>query len=261
MCERPTSVDETRLSAAADGDELATGDELAWEALSHEAMLAHQNGRCNDAIILWRRAASLTQHFAADDPRRAATLSNLATADALSDQLERAEEGFRAAGRAWEAARSWTMNMAVTGTARSSLFHHRLEMKHRDQYKSHLRSRFCQSIDAGDAASAFNHGVVLTCLDHEEGGRQRIATAIELRRRAVGAADPGHVIMTRTLAALDGTGETAGPQLEHGESTARPGTPDALQRWAQARPPQLNDERRLISAVCLTAILNQRDFM
>ncbi len=236
-----------------------SGDELAWEALSREALVAHGCCRRREAVILWHRAASLSAGFASGDPRRAAGISNQAMAWALSDAIDRADAGFRAASDAWDAARMWSTEMSVKGTARSSLFHHRLEMKHRDSFKAHLRARYRGWIEAGEAASGFNRGIVLICLDRDEEGRTLLAGSATLREQSFGATDPGLALMLRTLAALGGPDADA---YRHRATIAETDpSRDALARWTQGRPPQLDDVRRLLAAVCLTAIFDERDFL
>lgn len=209
--------------------------------------------------MLWHRAAALSAGFSAGDPRHAASISNRAMAWALSDDIARAEAGFREASDAWKASRKWSMEMTVQGTARSSLFHHRLEVKHRSSFKEHLRARYRGWIEAGEAASAFNRGIVLICLDHNEAGRAQLADAATLRERAFGTTDPGLALMMRTLAALGGPdADTCRERAQAAESTP---SRDALTRWVQERSPQLNDVRRLLGAVCLTAMFSERDFL
>ncbi len=237
----------------------ASEDELVWEALSREAVLAYGCSRRREAILLWHRAAELSAGFPAGDPRRAASLSNEATSWALNDSLGRSQDGFRAAIDAWGAARDWSGQMAVQGMARSSLFHHRLEVRHRDSFKTHLRARYVRWIAAGEAASTFNLGIVLICLDRDEAGRDRLAEATALREEAFGATDPGLHVMLRTLAALGGPGA----ELYRTRAATAETQPsrDALTRWTQDCSPRLDDVRRLLGAVCLTAIFAQRDIL
>jgi len=237
----------------------ASEDELVWEALSREAVLAYGCSRRREAALLWHRAAELSASFPSGDPRRAASISNEALCWALDDSLDRSHAGFCAAIDAWEAARDWSAQMAVQGVARSSLFHHRLEVRHRDSFKTHLRTRYVRWIAAGQAASAFNLGIVLICLDRDEAGRTRLAEAAALRERGFGAADPGLFLMLKVLAAL------GGPDAELYQARAATAeaqlSRDALTRWTEDCSPRLDDVRRLLGAVCLTAIFAQRDFL
>ena len=253
MCAEPISAGEEALAPD------LSGDELAWEALSREALVAHGSCRRNEAAVLWHRAAALSAGFPPGDPRRATSISNQALAWALSDAIDRAEAGFRAATDAWETSRRWSAKMVVHGTARSSLFHHRLEVKHRDSFKAHLRARYRGWIDAGEAASAFNRGIVLICLDRDEAGRAELAEAAILREKAFGAAEPGLALMLRTLATLGGPDADA--YRERAMIAESDPSRDALARWMQGRSPHLDDVRRLLGAVCLTAIFDERDFL
>lgn len=259
MFAKPISADEASVSGAAETKETLTGDELAWEALSWAAAEDHARGRSSDAIVLWQRASTLSRQFSGGDPRIAASLSNSAVADALLDRLEDAAAKFLAASRAWNEARLWSETMTVGGTARSSLFHHRLETRHRDCFESHLRMRYRTRIDAGEAVSAFDHGIVLLCLNDDRAGQQRITEASSLRLKACGASDPVYLYMKTTLAALAGAdmAEDSSPKRSILEDISRSG----LERWRQERPRHLDDVRRLLGAICLTALFDPHDFL
>ena len=238
-----------------------SGDELAWEALSREALEAHGANRAGEAAVLWRRAALIAAAFPADDPRRAASLGNEALACALDDDLERAEAGLRAALEAWGDSANWIGGMRVRGTARSSLFHHRLEVRHRASFETHIRARYGRWMDGCLGASLFNHGIVLVSLDRDEEGRAQLARAVERRRNAFGGSDPGLAFMLRTLAGLCPDEDEAEACLDRAGAAMSDPSPDGLERWQRDRPPQLDDVRRLLSAVCLTAIFAERDFL
>jgi len=238
-----------------------SGDELAWEVLSREALEAHDANTAGEAAVLWRRAALIAAGFAADDRRRAASLGNKAMAGAFDDDLECAEVGLRAALEAWGDTASWIGGMRVRGTARSSLFHHRLEVRHRDNFEAHIRARYGRWIDGGLGASLFNHGIILVSMDRDEAGRAQLARAVECRRNAFGGADPALAFILRTLAGLCPDEAEAEACLDRAGAAMTDPSPDGLERWQRDRPPQLDDVRRLLSAVCLTAIFAERDFL
>lgn len=251
MCAGPISV------ASLPG----TADELCWEAISREAMESHDSGRNDDAALLWQQAGMIARTFPDGDPRHAASRNNIAVAEAVAGRCEEAERGFRDARSAWTASRDWSSFMQVSGTARSSLFHHRLEMKHRDSFQSHLRRRYCHWIDAAEAATAFNHGIVLLALDRDEAGREQMLQGARLRGKASGANDPGYCMMLGILEALKCA--PTGPQevLTASCSPEDQVVRSALTRWSASKPPQMDDVRRLLAATCLTAVFDQANFL
>jgi len=219
--------------------------EQEWERLSEAAVERLPDGAIPATLDLLHRAEAFSLAFAAGDPRIAAGLSNAAAATALAGNYGRATEAFANVIAAWEKARLWTETMAVSGTARSSLHHHRLELRHRHSFAAHLRRRYRRWLDAGEAASTFNHGIVLCRLGFDADGRKHIATAARLRHHAFGAGDPAYLQMAEALAS-DGTPAEAVP----GRSV--------LQRWRQNRPPRIDDLRRILAAVCFAVVLDPR---
>ncbi len=126
--------------------------DLLWESLTEAALAAHDAGRRAEAVRLWQEAEHHGAHFADNDPRRAATLNNAGVADGGSG----AEALYRRALEAWKAADAWVGLMAVEPRARSSLFHLRLENKHRDRYKDFVRADYRSLLQAGAAVASAN---------------------------------------------------------------------------------------------------------
>jgi tetratricopeptide (TPR) repeat protein len=238
--------------------------DLEWEALGREALEAYIGGRIDEAVMLWRRAEDIAAAFAADDPRRAAGLNNLALAATLAEDFTAAESLFAAAAEAWQATRGWVETMGVQSVARSSLYHHRLELKYRDRFREHIRTRYRGWTDGAEAITAFNSGVLALCLDRDEAGRDLIERAAVLRQKAFGAANPELAVMLATLAGLSeagGEAEQAEAFAERGRRASEDPTRNALERWAEDRPGEFNDARRLLAAVCLSALISERDFL
>ncbi len=111
--------------AAAHCAALARGSEAEAEALAH-------SGAC----LLRAREA-----FARDDPRFATSLANHAAGlarrgDAVASGL------WREARDAWPRCKSWISCMSAPRVARSSLFHMRMEQRHRDTYEERWRLKW-----------------------------------------------------------------------------------------------------------------------
>lgn len=232
--------------------------ELVWEALSREGSEAYGAGRREEAVVLWRRAGELAAALPDDDPRRPASDNNLAIGCWTEGDICAAEALFRRALEGWEAAYAWIETMAVSGAARSSLFHHRLETRHRTQFKTHLRRRFAVLTDGGAAATVFNLGAFLAGQARVDEAAAMAEDAIERRAAAFGPRDPALLGMLTFLAGLraaEGGGEAAVELNERRAAIdADPARP-ALLRWVEDRPQQLDDERRALAAACLACLV------
>lgn len=264
MCGRPILADDERATALLPAPET----ELVWEALSREGVEAYGSGRRQEAATLWRRADELAATFAADDPRRAAGDNNLAIGRWIEGDSGAAETLFCRALDGWEAADVWIAGMAVRGAARSSLFHLRLETRHRDQFEIHLRHRVAGLCGGGAAATIFNLGAFL--VGQADAGEADIgetgvgeatimaAEAIERRTAAFGSRDPallGMLAFRARLCAAEGQGEEATQLTERRAAIeADPARPTLL-RWIEDRPQALDDERRALAAAYLACLV------
>ena len=142
MSEQPTSAFE------ADGDLAAARRagwrraDLDWEHLQERGNGLLLTGDSAEAARCFRRAGWIAfWHFGASDPRRAATLANLALADRIDGRDGRAKRRYAKARRLWAETESWIEGMTVARRARSSLFHLRMEARHWDTYQDNMRAR------------------------------------------------------------------------------------------------------------------------
>jgi hypothetical protein len=114
--------------------------DLEWERLSEEALSALAEGRTDEARANVAQALHLARNeFTAGDPRLAASLSNQAAAVASADGNAKATRIRAAATQAWAGCDGWVEKMTAPRTARSSLFHLRMERLHRPAYEERWR--------------------------------------------------------------------------------------------------------------------------
>ena len=134
--------------------------DLAWERLQEQGNAALRAGQTQEAIRCFRRAAWISRwRFRTPDPRRAATLANLALADRLLGREARARRRYAKARRLWEEVDSWIGDVQVARRARSSLFHLRMEARHWDTYQDNLRVRLrAFARETGEALAALEQG-------------------------------------------------------------------------------------------------------
>lgn len=113
--------------------------DLEWERQAEECLSALAEGRLDEARAGFAGALRLARaEFAANDPRLAASLSNQAAAVTAADGGG-AGQIKAAAQQAWSACDSWIEKMTAPRTARSSMFHLRMERLHRPAYEERWR--------------------------------------------------------------------------------------------------------------------------
>jgi len=236
-----------QLSAHHDRDE-----EFLWleQTESMAALLA--SGRTHAAAALCRSACALAERFASNDPRRAASLNNLAVAHRLAGDRDEAEAGYRRAFAAWEHSTVWVQAMRPTPRARSSLFHLRLETRHRATYQRLARSQYQESLRAGRAVTLNNLAELLHAGGLNDDAEHLYRRAAADRRKLADGDDIANHVVTANIAALQG-GANGGALAAH---ASRPFTALAAHKgWIIDRPPVLTDEGRLMAAVlCAVAV-------
>ncbi|GAB4269332.1 MAG: hypothetical protein Kow0092_23320 [Deferrisomatales bacterium] len=231
------------------------GSEFQWVQVSRAAAAALARGRHAAAREACRKALRLAETFHPDDPRRAASWNNLGCARRGQGDLGDAERLYGQAMAAWEAALRWVEAMQLPQRARSSLFHFRMERKHRARYDRFERGRCQEVLAAGRAATENNLAGLLQARGRPEEARALYRRAVDSRARALGEADPGTRRMRANLSA-----STASPRTGLAAAGDWPEAIDFLalgeeRGWIVDRPPELTDEGRLMAAVLLAQVL------
>ncbi len=134
--------------------------DLNWERLQEEAAVAWAEGRRGDAVRAWRKARRIARwRFRAGDPRIATSLANAAFAARLGGREARARRLYDRALAAWRAVPERLESIEIKPRARSSLFHLRMEARHRDTYRANLLARLRGFVaEAGEAIEAARDG-------------------------------------------------------------------------------------------------------
>ncbi|MBC8270123.1 MAG: tetratricopeptide repeat protein [Rhodospirillaceae bacterium] len=233
--------------------------ELSWELNAFEAQKAYLSGNTLEASRLWQKSIELVQILPTEDPRYFTSLNNAGLVYALNENPDKAEDAFKRTLEGWQKARAWTSSMEVSGTARSSIFHHRLEVRHQDHFTEHNRKRYCNWIDGAEAITAFNLSMVQVSNNRKAEGMENLARALNLRQQAFGATNPELAVILRKLAELVDDEAVSVGYLERAQNAERNPTRNALERWGDECPQVMNDMRRLLGAVCLTAMLVHRN--
>lgn len=117
--------------------------DILWEALMEAGNRAFNEGDQARAATLFGRAHGLARvFFTGPDPRRATALVNLAVLDLEKGRVSRAARRLARARALWQARIAPAIAaMKIHPRARSSLFHLRMEARHRETYHANMRQR------------------------------------------------------------------------------------------------------------------------
>lgn len=148
-----TTMSERRISVAETwslGELVKAGwteAELEWESNAEtcaRALAARETAAAHEAAAQTVRDARAT--FDADDPRLGTALANhaLCLADRDGDNAGRL---LREATGIWRRNGPWIEKMTAPRSARSSLFHLRMELRHRETYERNWRVKWREMAD------------------------------------------------------------------------------------------------------------------
>lgn len=231
--------------------------ELSWIRLSERGAAQLVQGDAEAARESWRQACDIAGELAMDDPRRAAGLNNLGIGNRLTGDLAQAEHDYQLALQAWDSAAGWVDRMQAGGAARSSLFHMRLENRHRDQYRRNAIVGFRKELGAGHAATINNLAELAQAAERPIDARKLYTEALEQRRRAFQYEEPGARAMKRNIASLSGSRAGDDEPCPVVCAGARPFSEQAQEnRWIIDLPPLFTDEGRLMGALLCAFVLD-----
>lgn len=154
MSKTPISAPNARtLAALAKGG--WTRDDWTWE--KHTERAADRFAETGDPLAAaddWRAALAIArERFPAQDPRLACSLANHATGIAAAHGVPTAGKLLGEAGRVWRRAAFWVATMRLDATARSSIYHLRMELRHLDTFRRQQRDRLRALLKAGESAT------------------------------------------------------------------------------------------------------------
>lgn len=119
--------------------------DLVWERLMEAGNGRYCEGRIAKSAAFFRQADLLARLvFDRSDLRRATSAASLARIAMRNGNLTRAEGFQRRALRIWRNAPEQIAQMKIAPRSRSSLFHLRLEVKHRDTFHDNTRTRLAR---------------------------------------------------------------------------------------------------------------------
>ena len=122
-----------------------TADDLDWETEGTAALnLLAAGDRPRAAECFARMVRIANTAFPADDPRLATSLANQGAALVASGKTDLSGLSIRDARRIWQDSDAWIAGMSRPRMARSSLFHMRMERRHRATYEERWRVKWAE---------------------------------------------------------------------------------------------------------------------
>ncbi|NIQ39698.1 MAG: tetratricopeptide repeat protein [Proteobacteria bacterium] len=234
--------------------------EFLWVQHCEAASLEFARNLYAVAATQWEKAYRIAQDFGDSDPRVASSLNNLAIAHRIKGNFEEAERLYRCAIEGWKASSHWIDSMCLSPRARSSLFHFRLEQKHRKQYDQIARSKYQKLLHAGQAGTRNNLGELFQTLGRLQDAEKLYNQALQERIKSMGMDERGVETIRRNVAALS---DVITPRADHTVNSTQKSCGDesfnsqALrQGWIVDDPPEFTDEGRLMAAILLTCLID-----
>ena len=234
--------------------------EFLWVHITEAAASEFDGGRYSIAAEKWQSAYRIAQGFDDSDPRLAGSLNNLAIAFRINRDFDEAERVYRSALKNWDSAAHWVDRMQLTQRARSSLFHLRLENKHRKQYDNIARRNYQKLIPAGHAATLNNLAELFHSTNRIKEAEPVYHQALDKRLCSMDEQEYGVAVINTNLAGFSDTfnrspGTTASVVYESKEIDGFISRA-AQQGWIVDKPSEFTDEGRLMAAILLTHLID-----
>jgi tetratricopeptide (TPR) repeat protein len=234
--------------------------EFLWVRATETANSEFDSGRFSDAAENWRNALHIAREFDGRDPRLAGSLNNLAIAFRINHDFDKAERIYHNALENWQSAADWVDRMQLRQRARSSLFHLRLESKHRTKYDKMARKNYQKLLSAGRAGTLNNLAELFQSTNRFKEAEQFYRQALRIRTGSMDGQEGGVAIINTNLASLSDTvnkpPRTALRATHKSKETAGFISRAEQQGWIVDKPAEFTDEGRLMAAIFLTHLVN-----
>ena len=160
MCAQPISASEDDRQVRAARAAGWQRRDIWWEHWQEAANAALAAGRTREAIRGFRRAGWLGRLLLpSGDPRRATSEANLGLAARLAGHEARARARYARAAALWQDVAARIPALEVRPRSRSSLFHLRMEARHRDTFRANLETRLGKFVaETGACLAALAEG-------------------------------------------------------------------------------------------------------
>ena len=237
-----------------------TNPEFLWARFTETAASEFNSDRFSAAAENWQSAYRIAQDFDDDDPRLAGSLNNLAIAFRIKHDFDEAEQIYRSALQNWKSAARWVDTMQLRQRARSSLFHLRMENKHRKQYDNIARRNYKKLLSAGQAGTLNNLAELFQSSKQYKEAERYYHQALRKRTDSMDEQESGVAIINTNLASLSNTFNK--PPDTTLRATHKSKAPAGFisraehQGWVVDKPSEFTDEGRLMAAIFLTHLVD-----
>jgi tetratricopeptide (TPR) repeat protein len=234
--------------------------EFFWVHITEAGTAAFERGRYRIAAEKWQSAYRIAQDFDDDDPRLAGSLNNMAIAFRIKNDFEKAGQYYRNALENWQSASHWIDRMRLPQRARSSLFHLRMESKHRKKYDNIARKNYRKLLAAGQAGTLNNLAELFQTSKRFKEAERFYHQALRRRISSMDEQESGVSIINMNLASLSDTFNKL-PETTL-RATHKSKDPDGFiskaeqQGWVVDKPSEFTDEGRLMAAFFLTYLVD-----
>ncbi len=234
--------------------------ELLWVDCCECACSEIQAKHYKAAMDYWQESLNLAESFSDSDPRHAASLNNMAVVFRLRNNLELAEKYYQLAKQQWAAAADWVKCMEIRSRASSSVFHLRMERRHREKYNKPIIEDYLNKLDAGYAATLNNHAELLQKQDKNQQARAQYALALDKRIKSNLTADTGAKRIASNLHASLNDNTHISNRSQNINRLIEPSSLNFIEKarrenWLIDKPPIFTDEGRLMAALLFTYII------
>ncbi len=233
--------------------------EFLWLHITEAATSEFDDSRYSFAAEKWQNAYQLAQAFNDCDPRIACSLNNIALAFRIKKDFKQATRCYRDALENWESAANWVDRMQLGQRARSSLFHLRMESKHRKKYDNIARRNYKKLLSAGHAGALNNLAELFHSTHQWQNAKQLYAQALQQRISSMGGQERGVTVIRKNIAYLSDATAQLPDATDHSHSQSNAAvsfiSQAERQRWVVDRPAEFTDEGRLMAAILLTHLV------
>jgi hypothetical protein len=137
-------------------------EDLDWEGAAENALEFFAKGEDEKARSETARAVRIaTANFSDDDPRLGCGLANHGAALIAAGLGEKSSRTVADAIAVWRRCDRWVAGMTAPRVARSSLFHLRMEQRHRATYEARWRIKWAELVESARASVPTSGALVL----------------------------------------------------------------------------------------------------
>jgi len=234
--------------------------EFKWVQKTEEAAQDFESGHFTASADKWETAHGFTRGFDTGDPRRASSLNNLAISFRIRQNFKEAEGLYQSALEEWQSGMHWVKKMHLEQRARSSLFHLRMEQKHRKKYDDMARRKYEEALPVGRAGTLNNLAELYHSTDRIKDAQRLYREALrECSNSMLERGDVATIIQHNLSSLSEKTvkrPDSIVPSYDHLKESMLFIAKAERNGWIVDKPPEFTDEGRLMAAILLVYLID-----